>query len=63
LSFDGDENTITREKEASAFAVEVGERIGLSKEIIQAFRGDAQQGHLRPSGSTYVKPPKKKRTP
>jgi hypothetical protein len=56
----GDENSRNREREASAFAVEVGERIGLSKQVIDAFKGDAKQGHLAPPGSTYTRPPKKK---
>jgi RHS repeat-associated protein len=63
MSFDGEENKLNREKEASAFAVDVGKKIGLSGQVIESYQRDAKEGHRAPSGAIYVKPPKKKNTP
>jgi hypothetical protein len=63
LSFDGVENALNREKEASAFAVKVCQQMGLSSEAIDAYKRDAREGHRAPPGRIYVKSPKKKKTP
>ena len=63
LSFNGDENGRNREKEASAFTLDVAQRIGLSNQVIDAYKRDATEGHLAPPGSIYVKPPKEKKNP
>jgi hypothetical protein len=64
LSFEGEKNgeknALTREKEASAFAADVAERIGLSTETIERLRRDAREGHIFPTTSPYTRPPKKK---
>jgi Zn-dependent metalloprotease len=51
---------IEREKEASRFAADVAERLGLSPRTIEGFRKDAKEGHSTPKKSPYTKPPKKK---
>jgi hypothetical protein len=61
LSFKTPEDQRIREQEASAFTIEVGERIGLSKTTIDLFREDARTGHTTPRSSPYTKPPKKKK--
>lgn len=60
LSFEGEENQRDREREASRFAVDVAERIGLTQSTIDAFKRDANEGHRIPNRSIYTRPPKKK---
>ena len=60
LSFEGEENRRDREREASSFAADVAERIGLSQSTIEAFKRDTKQGHIIPNRSIYTRPPKKK---
>src|SRR5205085_5980761 len=49
---------IEAEKQASAFAVPILEKLGISKLIIETYRADAKEGH-GPWGQKS-KPPKKK---
>lgn len=51
---------IDAEKEASRFAADVAERIGLSRSTIEGLRKDAQTGHPSARSSPYTRPPKKK---
>lgn len=60
LSFEGDKNSLAREKEASAFAADVVERIGLDRKTIDALKKDAIGGHKTPRPSPYTKSPNKK---
>ncbi len=60
LSFEGDRNGLAREKEASAFAADVAQRIGLDSSTVEALRKDAREGHRAPRSSPYTRPPKKK---
>jgi hypothetical protein len=63
MSFDGEENKLNREKEASAFAVDVGKKFWAFRSGDESYQRDAKEGHRAPSGAIYVKPPKKKNTP
>ena len=49
------------EREASAFTVEVAERIGLNSNVIDIYRRDAKTGHKAPAESPKIKPPNKKK--
>jgi len=60
LSSEGDKNSLAREKEASSFAADVAERIGLDRNTINALKKDAMEGHEVPRTSPYTRPPKKK---
>jgi RHS repeat-associated protein len=60
LSSEGDKNGLAREKEASAFAADVAERIGLDRKTVDALKKDAIEGHRAPPSSPYTRPPKKK---
>jgi RHS repeat-associated protein len=60
LSFEGKENYLAREREASAFALGVAERIGLSSEVHDRLKADSVTGHLEQRSSPYIKTPKKK---
>jgi hypothetical protein len=59
LSFEG-ENGRDREKEASAFAADVAERLGLDSKTIDNLKRHAQVGNLPPRKSPYTRPRKKK---
>lgn len=62
LSFKSKKNNLAREKEASAFALGVAEKIGLSSQVLDSLKKDAQEGHLTTESTPYKKPPKKKST-
>jgi RHS repeat-associated protein len=52
---------LDREKDASTFAADVAERIGLSSATIEALKKDAKEGHPEPKNSPYTRPPKTKK--
>ena len=45
---------------ASAFTVDVAERIGLDTKVIDIYRIDAKTGHKAPDANPKIKLPKKK---
>jgi len=59
LSFEGNKN-LAREKEASFFAADVAERIGLDRHIIDILKKDSMEGHGPGGPSPYRRLPKKK---
>jgi hypothetical protein len=59
LSFKGEQQFRTREKEASSFAAVVAEKVGLARDTVDAFKKDAITGHSPSRSGPYIKPPKK----
>ncbi len=60
LSFEGDKANLAREREASAFAADVAERLGLDNRVVEWLKRDAITGHLAEPLRSKSRPPKKK---